>query len=123
MMVALLLYAYALGRAVVAARSSAAVVEDVAFRVISRQPGARSRDDRALPACVTRRRWPGCSARCSRSAPQAGLVRVGVVAVDGTKIAANASERATRSYEQIAREILEDAAAAKRQWNTTSTCS
>ena len=42
---------------------------------------------------------------------EAGLVRVGVVAVDGTKVHANASERATRSYEQIAREILEDAAA------------
>ena len=42
---------------------------------------------------------------------EAGLVRVGVVAVNGTKVHANASERATRSYEQIAREILEDAAA------------
>jgi hypothetical protein len=37
-------------------------------------------------------------------------VRVGVVAVDGTKVHANASERATRDYEQIAREILEQAA-------------
>jgi hypothetical protein len=35
---------------------------------------------------------------------------VGVVAVDGTKIAANATHHATRSYEQIAREILEEAA-------------
>ena len=42
---------------------------------------------------------------------EAGLVRVGVIAVDGTKVHANASERATRSYEEIAREILEDAAA------------
>src|SRR3954468_1440073 len=40
----------------------------------------------------------------------AGLMRVGVVAVDGTKVHANASERATRDYEQIAREILEEAA-------------
>src|SRR3954466_14762488 len=40
----------------------------------------------------------------------AGLMRVGVVAVDGTKVHANASERATRDYEQIAREILEQAA-------------
>ena len=29
----------------------------------------------------------------------AGLMRVGVVAVDGTKVHANASERATRDYE------------------------
>ena len=42
---------------------------------------------------------------------EAGLVRVGVIAVDGTKVHANASERATRGYEAIAREILEDAAA------------
>jgi hypothetical protein len=40
----------------------------------------------------------------------AGLIRVGVVAVDGTKVHANASERATRDYGQIAREILEQAA-------------
>ncbi|HET8951256.1 MAG TPA: transposase, partial [Solirubrobacteraceae bacterium] len=45
-------------------------------------------------------------ALCARS----GLVRVGVVAVDGTKIAAAATHHATRTYEQIAREILEDAA-------------
>src|SRR5262245_9762714 len=38
------------------------------------------------------------------------MVRVGVVAMDGTKVSANASERATRDYEQIAREILEEAA-------------
>jgi hypothetical protein len=46
---------------------------------------------------------------------EAGLVRVGVIAVDGTKVHANASERATRSYEEIPREILEDAAAVDTQ--------
>src|SRR5919205_4585112 len=40
---------------------------------------------------------------------EAGLVRVGVIAVDGTKVHANASHHATRDYEQIAREILEHA--------------
>jgi hypothetical protein len=45
-------------------------------------------------------------ALCARS----GLVKVGVVAVDGSKIAAAATHHATRSYEQIAREILEEAA-------------
>src|SRR5829696_4207957 len=39
-----------------------------------------------------------------------GLVRLGVVAVDGTKVAAAATHHATRSYEEIAREILEQAA-------------
>jgi hypothetical protein len=42
----------------------------------------------------------------------AGLVQVGLIAVDGTKIAGNASREANRTYEQIAREILEEAAAA-----------
>jgi hypothetical protein len=41
---------------------------------------------------------------------RAGLVKVGVVAVDGTKVAAAATHHATRSYEQIAKEILEEAA-------------
>jgi len=40
---------------------------------------------------------------------QAGLVEVAVLAVDGTKIAASASNHATRSYGQIATEILEEA--------------
>ena len=39
----------------------------------------------------------------------AGLVYVGIVAVDGTKVQAKASHHATRDYEQIAREILEHA--------------
>src|SRR6187200_2181333 len=39
----------------------------------------------------------------------AGLVNAAVVAVDGTKVRANASERATCDYEQIAREVLADA--------------
>jgi hypothetical protein len=42
---------------------------------------------------------------------QADLVQLGVVAVDGTKLAACASDRQTRSYEQIAKEILGEAAA------------
>src|SRR3954447_18146551 len=37
---------------------------------------------------------------------EAGLVHVGVVAVDATKVHANASQHATRDYEQIAAEIL-----------------
>jgi hypothetical protein len=44
-------------------------------------------------------------ALCAR----AGLVEVAVLAVDGTKLEASASNHAARSYEQIAREILEEA--------------
>lgn len=40
---------------------------------------------------------------------EAGLVHVDVVAVDGTKVHANASQHANRDYERIAREILEEA--------------
>ena len=46
---------------------------------------------------------------------RAGLVSVGVVAIDGTKVAANASREANRSYEQIAREILAEAAETDRR--------
>jgi hypothetical protein len=47
--------------------------------------------------------------RCWRCA-RAGLAGVEVVAVDGTKVHANASHHANRDYEQIAREILQEAA-------------
>src|SRR4051812_8896327 len=109
MMVALLLYSYAIGE-----RSSRRIerrcVEDVASRVIC----ANQRPDHTTVARFRQRHETPLAelfgevlALCA----EAGLVRVGVVAVDGTKVHANASERATRSYEEIAREILEDAAA------------
>jgi hypothetical protein len=45
---------------------------------------------------------------------QAGLVKVGVIAIDGTKIAANASIDASHGYERIVREILDEAAQTDR---------
>jgi transposase len=108
MMVALFVYAYAIGE-----RSSRGIErrcrEDVAFRVIT----ANQAPDHATIARFRVRHEAAIAglfgevlALCARS----GLVKVGVVAVDGTKIAAAATHHATRSYEQIAREILEDAA-------------
>ena len=108
MMVALLVYAYAIGE-----RSSRGIErrcrDDVAFRVIT----ANQVPDHATIARFRVRHEVAIAglfgevlALCARS----GLVKVGVVAVDGTKIAAAATHHATRSYEQIAREILEDAA-------------
>ena len=41
----------------------------------------------------------------------AGLVGVNVVAVDGSKVSANASREATVDYERLAREVLEEAQA------------
>jgi transposase len=109
MMVALYIYAYSVG-----VRSSRAIErrchEDVAFRVIC----ANQAPDHATIARFRARHeeaiadlFAGVLALCARS----GLVKVGVVAVDGTKIAAAATHHATRTYEQIAREILEEAAA------------
>jgi hypothetical protein len=45
---------------------------------------------------------------------EAGLVSVGLVAIDGTKVHANASHHSTRDYEQIAREVLAEADAVDR---------
>jgi hypothetical protein len=55
----------------------------------------------ASPATSLRSIAPGCA--------DVGLVEVGVLAVDGTKLAASASNHATRSYEQIVTEILAEA--------------
>jgi transposase len=108
MMVALLVYAYAVGE-----RSSRRIErrchEDVATRVIcaNRAPDHttiarfRQRHEAALGEL-----FGGVLELCA----EAGLVGVDVVAIDGTKVHANASQHATRDYEQIAREILEQAA-------------
>jgi transposase len=108
MMVALIVYAYAIGE-----RSSRGIErrcrEDVAFRVIT----ANQVPDHATIARFRVRHERALSelfGQVLRLCADAGLVRVGVIAVDGTKVHANASERATRDYEQIAREILEHAA-------------
>ena len=109
MMVALLLYSYALGE-----RSSRGIerrgVEDVATRVIC----ANQRPDHTTIARFRQRHetaLAGLFGEVLALCAESGLVRVGVIAVDGTKVHANASERATRSYEDIAREILAAAAA------------
>ena len=108
MMVALLLYAYCGGQ-----RSARVIerecVEDVAYRVIAANQPARSHDDREVPSAPRDgdgRLFSEVLELCA----EAGLVEVGVIAVDGTKVHANASQHATRDYEQIAKEILEEAA-------------
>ena len=107
MMVALLLYTYARGQ-----RSSRGIergcIEDVAYRVIAanRVPDHctiarfRQRHELALAGL-----FGEVLVLCAR----AGLVHAEVVAVDGTKVHANASQHANRDYEQLAREILEEA--------------
>jgi transposase len=107
MMVALLLYAYAIGE-----RSSRRIerrcVEDVAARVIC----ANQRPDHTTIARFRQRHesaLAGLFGEVLMLCAEAGMVKVGVVAIDGTKVHANASQHATRSYEEIAREILAEA--------------
>jgi hypothetical protein len=107
--VALLLYAYARG-----IRSSRVIEraceEDVAFRVLA----AQQRPDHATLARFVERHQEAIAGLfgevltlCARS----GLVKVGVIAVDGTKVQANASRDENLDYEQLAREIVEEARA------------
>jgi transposase len=103
MMVALLLYSYAVG-----VRSSRAIErrcrEDVATRVICANQAPdhatiarfRVRHEQALAQTFT-----SILAMCAR----AGLVSVGLVAVDGTLIAGNASQAATRTHQAIREEV------------------
>ena len=109
MLVAVLLYAYARG-----IRSSRmierACEEDVAFRVLA----AQQRPDHATIARFIERHEDAIAGLfgdvltlCARS----GLAKVGVLAVDGTKLQANASRNESLDYEQLAREILEEAKA------------
>ena len=107
MMLALLLYAYALGQ-----RSSRVIErrcwEDVAFRVIA----ANQRPDHATIARFRVRHQVAIGELFGQVlglCAKAGLVSVGVIALDGTKVAANASDRVNKSFAQIAAEILAEA--------------
>jgi len=108
MMVALLLYVYAIGE-----RSSRRIerrcLEDVAARVIC----ANQAPDHCTIARFRQRHETALGELFGEVlglCAEAGLVTVGVIAIDGTKVHANASQHASRDYEQIAREILEQAA-------------
>src|SRR5438270_3150400 len=107
MLVALLLYAYARG-----IRSSRGIEracwEDVAFKVIT---GMRTPDHSTI--AEFRRRHEAEIAELFDDVlglcREAGLVSVGVIMVDGTKIKANASMDQNRSYSGVVREILREA--------------
>lgn len=109
MMIALLLYCWSRG-----VRSSRAIeracVEDVACRVIA----AHQRPDHATIARFIERHERALGelfgevlALCA----DAGLATVGVIAIDGTKVAANASRDRTMTYDAVARTIVEEAIA------------
>src|SRR2546430_8744214 len=109
MMLTLLTYAYCVGE-----RSSRGIErrcrEDVAFRVIC----ANQAPDHATIARFRVRHEQALAdifAQVLGLCAEAGLVRTGVLAVDGSKFAAAASDSAIRTYEQIAAEVLAEAAA------------
>ena len=120
-MVALLLYAYCTGH-----RSSRVIErrchEDIAFRVIA---------GGLLPDHVTIARFRARHSAALgevfvhslRLCAEAGLVNLGMIAIDGTKIGANASLDANRSLDAVRREtdaILAEAAAVDAQENAAS---
>src|SRR5450759_4034423 len=107
MMLALLLYAYCKGQ-----RSSRVIerecVEDVACRVIA----ANQRPDHTPIARFRQRHEAALAdlfAQVLELCAEAGMAKVGLIAIDGTKVHANASQHAARDYEQLAREILAEA--------------
>jgi transposase len=112
MMVALVLYAYATGR-----RSSRAIeracVDDLAVRVVA----ANQRPDHCTIARFRQRHeaaLAGLFGDVLALCADAGLVGVAVLAVDGTKVHANASQHQNLDYDRIAREILAEADAVDR---------
>jgi transposase len=113
MMVALLLYSYALG-----VRFSRAIEracrEGVAFKVIA----AMAVPDHSTIAEFRRRHeqaigelFVSVLGLCG----EVGLVQVGEIAVDGTRMRANASRDRNRGYESIVTEILEEAERVDRE--------
>ncbi len=116
MMVTLLLYAYCVGE-----RSSRRIerlcLEDVAFRVIA----TNQRPDHVTIAHFRRRHERELAdlfTQVLRLCREAGLLKVGVVALDGTKVKANASLAANRTYVAIREEVekmLREAEATDRE--------
>jgi transposase len=105
MMLAVLLYAYCTGE-----RSSRQMerrlVEDVAYRVLA----ANQQPDHATLARFRRRHQDaiaGLFGQVLTMCVSAGLVDAGVVAIDGTKIAANASFFANRDREFLTKELAQ----------------
>jgi transposase len=109
LMLGVLIYAYCTGE-----RSSRRIerrlVEDVAFRVVA----ANQRPDHATIArfrASHERAIAGLFGQVLAICARTGLLHPGLIAIDGTKLTANASRDANRSAEQLAAEILAEASA------------
>ena len=122
MMVPLLLYAYCMGvrssppsmptkkvRTNVRRRIETLCETDVAFRVVA----GNKKPDHATIARFRRnnlKELDGLFVEILRLCAEAGLVKVGAVAIDGTKIAANAALAANRTHEGLGKEIEREVA-------------
>jgi transposase len=111
MMVALLLYAYCMG--VLSSREIERLCErDIAFKVIT----ANQKPDHASISRFRKdnsKELEGLFVQILRLCAAAGLVKVGTVALDGTKIEANASLAANRTQEHIEKEVAKRLAEAE----------
>ena len=112
MMTTLLVYAYCMGE-----RSSRRIEmlceRDIAFRVIA----ANQRPDHSTISRFRQANGPaleGLFTEILRLCAEAGLVKLGVVALDGTKIKANAALSANRACDALEEEVKEMLAEAAR---------
>jgi transposase len=102
MLVAVLLYAYAVG--VPSSRQIARrLYEDIAFRVLAANttPDFRTISDFRTQHLVALR---GLFVQVLRLCQHAGLVKLGHIALDGTKLKANASKHKAMSYDRMVKE-------------------
>lgn len=102
MMVGLLLYSYCMGTAS-SRKMALRCVEDVAFRVLTgnQQPDFRTISDfRKVHLPSLKKLFVQVLKLCQK----AGLVKMGHVAVDGTKMKANASKHKAMSYDRMQKE-------------------
>ena len=99
MMVALLVYAYCVGMPS-SRKIERATVEDVAFRVLS---GDQHPDHDCIAAFRKEHlsALAGLFIQVLRLCQKAGLVKLGHIAIDGTKIRANASKHKAMSYARM----------------------
>jgi transposase len=99
MMVTLLLYAYCVGKPS-SRRIERATYEDVAFRVLA---GDQHPDHDSIASFRKRHleALSGLFMQVLRLCQKAGLVKLGHIAIDGTKVKANASKHKAMSYERM----------------------
>ncbi len=119
MMVKLLVYGYCLGR-VSSRKLEQATYEDIAFRVLA----CNQHPDHDSIAEFRKRHLPELAklfVQVLRLCAQAGLVKLGHVAVDGSKLRANASKHKAMSYERMCEKEQQLAAEVERLLQAAAT--